>query len=150
MMRVMARHRAVHPHGTARKHPEPDDLPTAASKGRAAVGRAESIRRWDWIALLLHYVINPARWLTTNNRLMWRHAVDGADGQDPGQGIDPDMTSGLAGRSIWPAEAEDVTALWALFRWWLSAWRALPADAWHVGSGAPGDASGCGAFSVYR
>jgi hypothetical protein len=31
--------------------------------------RAESaIRRWGWIALLLHYVINPARRLTTNNR----------------------------------------------------------------------------------
>jgi hypothetical protein len=26
------------------------------------------IRRWDWIVLLLNYVINPARRLTTNNR----------------------------------------------------------------------------------
>jgi len=32
--------------------------------------RAESAGRWDWIALLLHYVINPARRLTTNSRLI--------------------------------------------------------------------------------
>ena len=30
-----------------------------------------AIRRWDRIALLLHYVINPARRLTTNIRLIW-------------------------------------------------------------------------------
>ena len=29
-----------------------------------------AIRRWDRIALLLHYVINPARRLTTNIRLI--------------------------------------------------------------------------------
>ena len=36
--------------------------------GSLFILRAESaIRRWDRIALLLHYVINPARRLTTNN-----------------------------------------------------------------------------------
>jgi hypothetical protein len=32
-----------------------------------------AIRRWDRIALLLHYVINPARRLTTNIRLRALH-----------------------------------------------------------------------------
>jgi hypothetical protein len=37
--------------------------------GALNVTSAESaIRRWDWIAFLLHFVINPARRLTTNNR----------------------------------------------------------------------------------
>ena len=35
--------------------------------------RSQSIRRWDRIALSLHYVINPARLLTTNNRRYARH-----------------------------------------------------------------------------
>jgi hypothetical protein len=39
------------------------------SVGATADGtESASIRRCDWIALLLHYVINPARRLTTNNR----------------------------------------------------------------------------------
>jgi hypothetical protein len=33
-----------------------------------AASRSESAGRWDWIATLPHYVINPARRLTTNNR----------------------------------------------------------------------------------
>jgi hypothetical protein len=49
--------------------PELADLHEAARTDGAGISRAESaIRRWDWIALLLHYVINPARRLTTNNR----------------------------------------------------------------------------------
>jgi len=35
-----------------------------------AASRSESAGRWDWIALSPHYVINPARRLTTNNRLI--------------------------------------------------------------------------------
>jgi hypothetical protein len=41
-----------------------------------AGSRSQSAGRWDWIALSPQYVINPARRLTTNNRL------DGGDGSD--------------------------------------------------------------------
>jgi len=49
--------------------PERADLRARLPKRLGSDAHTESaIRRRDWIALLLHYVINPARWLTTYNR----------------------------------------------------------------------------------
>jgi len=51
------------------------DLRMMFLKGPGIERHADSIRRWDWIALLLHYVINPARRLTTNNRRSERQSA---------------------------------------------------------------------------
>jgi hypothetical protein len=45
-----------------------DNLRTALGVILTATSRAYSVRCWDRITLLLYYVINPARRLTTNNR----------------------------------------------------------------------------------
>jgi hypothetical protein len=57
--------------GSSRRQADPAPLRRIGFHLEQLPVRAKSaIRRWDWAALLLPYVINPARRLTTNNRLI--------------------------------------------------------------------------------
>jgi hypothetical protein len=59
---------------------------------------AAGIRRWDRIAFLLHYVINPARRVTANNRSARGSTVAGLiAGLEPEGLIWPAVAAGLAG-----------------------------------------------------
>src|SRR5215470_8549420 len=64
--------RPPHQYGSAPSAEQRNLDTNAPTTGQRRSRPDSAIRRWDWIAPLLHYVINPARQLTTNNRSFCR------------------------------------------------------------------------------